>query len=43
MRASFVCFKKLSKVGRASSGKWSVRVRIVVVSRKNYYKNSPGT
>ncbi len=24
------------------SGKWSLRVRIVVVSRKNYYKNSPG-
>jgi hypothetical protein len=35
--------RKVSKGGRASSGKWSVRVRIVVVSRKKYYKNSPDT
>jgi hypothetical protein len=35
-----VCFKKVSKVGRASSGKGSLRVRVVGVSRKNYYKNS---
>src|SRR5215813_6535437 len=42
MRASFVCLRKVSKVGSACSGKWSLRVRIVVVSRKNYDKNSPG-
>ncbi len=39
-RASLVCFKKVSKVGRASSGKCSLRVRMRVVSRINYYKNS---
>src|SRR5499427_6807603 len=38
-RASFVCFKKVSKVGRASSGKRSVSVRIVVLSTIKYYKN----
>src|SRR5207247_2229790 len=38
-RASLVCFKKQSRVGRASSGKWSVSVRIMVVSRIKYYKN----
>src|SRR5947209_12815311 len=38
-RASFVCFKKVSKVGRASSGKCSLRVRMRVVSRIKYYKN----
>src|SRR5215216_2146906 len=42
-RASFVCLRKVSRVGRASSGKWSVRVRIGVASRKKYYKNSPDT
>src|SRR6266516_3006172 len=42
-RASLVCFKNVSKVGRASSGKWSLRVRMMGVSRKNYYKNSFGT
>src|SRR4030095_6427361 len=38
-RASLVCFKNVSKVGRASSGKCSLRVRIRVVSRIKYYKN----
>src|SRR4030095_8951153 len=38
-RASWVCFKNVSKVGRASSGKCSLRVRIRVVSRIKYYKN----
>src|SRR6266852_2234740 len=38
-RASLVCFKNVSKVGRASSGKCSLRVRMRVVSRINYYKN----
>src|SRR5215831_5779852 len=38
-RASFVCFKKVSKVGRASSGKWSLRVRMRGVSTIKYYKN----
>src|SRR5262245_39107958 len=42
MRASFVCVRKVSKVESACSGKWSLRVRIVVVSRQNYDKNSPG-
>src|SRR5262249_31906472 len=41
-RASLVCLRKVSKVGSACSGKWSLRVRIVVVSGKNYYKNSQG-
>jgi hypothetical protein len=35
-----VCFKNVSQVGRASSGKWSLRGRMVGVSRKNYYRNS---
>src|SRR5262245_51819719 len=39
-RASLVCFKKVSKVGRAASGKCSLRVRMRVVSRIKYYKNS---
>src|SRR5437870_4363663 len=38
-RASLVCFKNVSKVGRASSGKCSLRFRIRVVSRIKYYKN----
>src|SRR5438093_4058805 len=38
-RASVVCFKKVSQVGRASSGKCSLRVRMRVVSRITYYKN----
>src|SRR5262245_57054644 len=42
MRASFVCLRKVSKVESACSGKWSLRVRIGVVSRQNYDKNSPG-
>src|SRR5262249_31185635 len=41
-RASLVCLRKVSKVGSACSGKWSLRVRIVVVSGKNYYNNSQG-
>src|SRR4029450_8382341 len=39
-RASLVCFNNGSKVGRASSGKWRLRVRMVGVSRKNYDRNS---
>src|SRR5207244_10562766 len=39
MRASLVCCKNVSKVGRASWGKCSLRVRIRVVSRIKYYKN----
>src|SRR5262249_54971949 len=39
MRASFVCFKKVFKVGKASSAKCSLRVRMQVVSTINYYKN----
>ena len=31
--------EKVSKVGRASSGKWSLRVRIEGSPGKNYYKN----
>ena len=38
-RASLVCFKKVSKVGRASSGKCSLRVRIWGSPAINYYKN----
>src|SRR5215813_15229776 len=38
-RASLVCLKKVSKVDRALSGKWSLRVRMMVVSRIKYYKN----
>src|SRR4029453_5336792 len=38
-RASFVCFTKVSKVGRASSGKRRLRVRIGVLSTIKYYKN----
>src|SRR5215470_9673574 len=39
MRASFVCFKKVGKVGKALSVKCSLRVRMRVVSRIKYYKN----
>src|SRR5438128_920972 len=38
-RASFVCFKKVSKVGRASLEKCSLRVRMRGVSTIKYYKN----
>src|SRR5262245_2282029 len=41
--ASWVCLRKVSQVGRASSGKWSLRVRTVVASRQKYYKHSPDT
>src|SRR5262245_64702375 len=40
IRASFVLFKKVSRVGRASSEKCSLRVRIRVVSTIKYYKNT---
>src|SRR5688500_17748214 len=39
MRASLVCFKKVSKVGRASSGKCNLRGRMRVVSTIKYYNN----
>src|SRR5215510_4586177 len=39
-RASLVCFKKVSKVGRAASGKCSLRVRMQGVSTIKYYKNT---
>jgi hypothetical protein len=39
VQASFVFFKKVSRVGRASSGKCSLRVRMQVVSTRNCYKN----
>src|SRR5687768_15707962 len=39
MRASLVCFKKVSKVGRASSGKYNLRGRMRVVSTIKYYNN----
>jgi len=40
IRASFVFFKQVSRGGRASSGKWSLRVRRQVGSTINDYKNS---
>src|SRR5687767_7884932 len=39
MRASLVCFKKVSKVGRTSSGKCNLRGRMRVVSTIKYYNN----
>ena len=39
-RASLVCCKKASQVGRASWGKCSLRGCMVRVFRKNYDKNS---
>src|SRR5438445_13598516 len=38
-RGSLVCFKKVSKISRASSGKCSLRVRMRGVSIIKYYKN----
>src|SRR5438445_13741494 len=38
-RGSLVCFKKVSKISRASSGKCSLRVRMRRVSIIKYYKN----
>ncbi len=36
---SLVFFKQMSRVGRASSGKCNLRVRMRVVSRIKYYRN----